>query len=147
MLHPLHFLWMKLRFAKNGLGLSSPDALPVSSPPPYQWIDQLGIPLYHRPLAPSLTRPLLKFNDRTRATWQPLTSPLGWCILCLVVFTWRRVQNRVTRFDYAWMMLVAAYYATILFFAPIYLPRYVIPVWIILGAGMARLLSKSGTAQ
>lgn len=31
-------------------------------------------------------------------------------------------------------MLLAAYYPTILFFAPLYLPRYVIPVWVVLGA-------------
>jgi len=137
---PLQFVKMKLSFGRNGLGLAPADALPVSTPAPDDWIDQLGIPLHHRPLWPAMSRALLGFISRTQLYWQPLMLPVAWCILCLAVFAWRQEQGRVASFDYAWLVLLGGYYATILFFAPIYLPRYVIPVWVVLGAGTVRLL-------
>ena len=138
--HPLRYAVMKLRFARNALGLTPPDALPVSTPPPSAWIDRLGIPLYHRPLLPEFSRALLSFNERTRGTWGKLTSPLGWWLACLAVFTFRAVRRETSAFDGAWLALAAGYYATIAFFAPIFLPRYVFPVWVILGVGTVQLL-------
>jgi len=138
--YPLNYARVKLSFTRNGLGLSPPDALPVSSVPPSSWIDQLGIPLYHRPLAAGFTQELLNFNSRSLATWLPLSAPLAWWVVAIVVFFWRKAQGRVTRLDGAWITLIAAYYLTILLFAPIYLPRYVFPVWVVLGVGIMRLL-------
>ncbi|MCW8925590.1 MAG: hypothetical protein OQJ84_04980 [Xanthomonadales bacterium] len=138
--HPLHYARMKLSFARNGLGLSAPDALPVSSPPTDAWIDQLGIPLHHTPLFKPLTMRLLDHVYASQPLWAPLSAPLAWWMAAIVVYIWRYEQRRVTRFDAGWLTLIAAYYLTILLFAPIYLPRYVFPVWVVLGVGTIRLL-------
>lgn len=142
--HPLHFARMKLRFALNGLGLTRPDALAVSEPPDNAFINQLGIPLHHRPLASWFTIPLLESLYRTQPAWAWMSSPLGWWSLCGALILWPRARRQVTRLDAAWLMLAAGYYATILLFAPLYLPRYAFPVWIVLGAGMMRLLLEPG---
>jgi len=69
---------------------------------------------------------------------------LAWWIAALMVFTWRLAQGRLTHLDAAWMTLIAAYYLTILLFAPVYLPRYVFPAWVVLGVGTMRLLLNPG---